>query len=290
VPPGEGEVEDDGRNELAFGFAPRLGARLRIVDGLQLRATAGRYFRPPTLLELFGDRGYIIGNEGLRPESGTAVDGGLVLDLDRDRLDVYATAAGFAVWSEDLIQWIATGLVTRPENIAAARVRGLEASLHVEPERRAVTLTAHYTLTDSEDRGDDPTFRGRALPGRPRHDVFARGTAGWEWSVRGMPVEPRILYTAEVIAGTFLDPSGRLELPARALQGIGVELHLDRRVHFSLEVRNLLDVRTASVLFPIAGARPTPLPVSDFIGYPLPGRSLWAELVLDLPFSRRSKR
>ena len=136
----------------------------------------------------------------------------------------------------------------------------------------------------------DPTFRGRALPGRPKHDVFARGTAGWEWIVRGMPVEPRVLYTAEVIAGTFLDPSGRYELPPRALQGIGAELHLDRRVHFSIEVRNLLDVRTASVLFPIAGARPTPLPISDFIGYPLPGRSLWAELVLDLPFSRRRER
>ncbi len=287
VPSGEGEVDDEGRDELAFGFAPRFGARVRIVDGLQLRGTVGRYFRPPTLLELFGDRGYIVGNEGLRPERGTAVDGGLVLDLDRDRLDVYATAAGFGVWSEDLIQWIAAGLVTRPENIAAARVRGFEASVHVEPDPRGVTFTAHYTLTDSEDRGDDPTFRGRALPGRPRHDVFARGTAGWEWRVRGVPVEPRILYTAEVVAGTFLDPAGRLELPARTLQGVGAELHLDRRVHVTVEVRNLLDVRTASVLFPIAGARPTPLPVSDFIGYPLPGRSVWAELVLEFPFSRR---
>jgi hypothetical protein len=58
-------------------------------------------------------------------------------------------------------------------------------------------------------------------------------------------------------------------------------------VHLSVEVRNLLDVRTAAVLFPIAGSRPTPLPVSDFIGYPLPGRSVWAQLVLDFPFSRR---
>ena len=281
VPAGDGEVEDTGRNDVAFGFTPRFGARFRLTDFLQLRGSAGRYFRPPTLLELFGDRGYIVGNEGLRPERGTAVDGGVVFDFNRERLDVYATAAGFGVWSEDLIQWISAGLVTRPENIAAARVRGLETSLQFEPKRRGFRAAAHYTFLDTADRGDDPTFRDRPLPGRPRHDVFGRATAGWEWRMRGVPVEPRILYTVEFIAGTFLDPSGRFELPPRSLQGVGAELHLDRRVHIAVEVRNLLDVRTAAVLFPIAGARPTPLPVSDFIGFPLPGRSLWANLVLD---------
>jgi iron complex outermembrane receptor protein len=66
------------------------------------------------------------------------------------------------------------------------------------------------------------------------------------------------------------------------LQGAGVELHLDDRVHLVVEVRNLLDVRTATVVLPVAGARPHSVPIADFIGYPLPGRSVWASLRIEL--------
>ena len=43
-------------------------------------------------------------------------------------------------------------------------------------------------------------------------------------------------------------------------------------------VRNLLDVRTATVMVPIGDARAQSTAISDFIGYPLPGRSAWASL------------
>ena len=49
-----------------------------ITDAVTAKGSAGWYTRLPTLLELFGDRGYIAGNEALRPERGTSVDGGLV--------------------------------------------------------------------------------------------------------------------------------------------------------------------------------------------------------------------
>ena len=287
----QGEPGDAGSDHLAFGFAPRLGTRVRIVDALQLRGSAGRYFRAPTLLELFGDRGYFVGNEGLRPERGTAVDGGLVLDLRGQAISVYGQLAGFATYSEDLIQWIAVGTVSRPENLAAARIRGLESALEVVPRSRALTVSANYTLTDARDRSDDASRRGRPLPGRPRHDLFTRASAGWEWRVRGVPLEPRAFYTVEVIASTFLDPSGRLELPPRAIQGLGGELHLARRIHLALEVRNLLDVRTGVIVVPLQRPTPVPTAVSDFLGYPLPGRSAWMTLRVDmeLPSKRRNR-
>lgn len=286
----EGEPGDSGRDDAALGISPRLGTRIRLFGPLSVRGSVGRYFRPPTLLELFGDRGYIVGNEGLVPERGTSVDAGIVVDLERPNVSTYASVAGFGGWSEDLITWTSAGRVTRPRNISAARVRGLESALTIEPARRPVTLHAHYTLTDTEDRGPDPTFAGQPLPGRPRHDLFARWTAGWPWPRRGYIVEPRFLYTAEFIAGTNLDPAGRLQLPPRVLQGVGAELHLRKpsergglgqQVHFAFEVRNLLDVRTAAVTPSVANARPTPVAVSDFIGFPLPGRSLWASVVID---------
>src|SRR5690606_2952355 len=62
VPDGAGEVDDQGRDQLAFGVTPRIGSKLKLIDGLDLRASAGRYLRLPTLTELFGDRGYVVGN------------------------------------------------------------------------------------------------------------------------------------------------------------------------------------------------------------------------------------
>lgn len=282
VPAGQGEQEDRGTDAVAIGLAPRLGTRLRLWPGVELRGSGGRYFRPPTLAELFGDRGYLVGNEGLRPERGTAIDGGLVLDRQRPALDLYAQLAGFATWSEDLVSWVSAGAVARPVNIGAARTRGLEAAVAVVPARRLLTLHANYTLLDARNRSDDPTQRGQPLPGRPRHELFARGTAGRAWSVRGIRVEPRVLYTVELVAGTVLDTAGRLRLPPRVLQGAGAELHVHDRVHLAVEVRNLLDVRTATVVLPVGGARPRSLPLADFIGYPLPGRSVWGSLRIEL--------
>lgn len=282
VPVGAGEQNDQGADAVALGVAPRLGTRLRLWPGVELRASGGRYFRPPTLAELFGDRGYLVGNEGLRPERGYAVDGGLLVDRRRPALDVYAQLAGFATWSDDLISWVSAGSVARPVNVATARVRGLESAVSVVPARRWLTLHANYTWLDSRNGSEDPAQHGKPLPGRPRHELFARVTAGRALRLRGVRVEPRVLYTVDVLAGSFLDTAGRLQLPPRVLQGAGAELHLYDRVHLLVEIRNLLDVRTATVALPVAGARPHSVPIADFIGYPLPGRSVWGSLRIEL--------
>lgn len=290
VAPGDGEQGDAGRDDRVLGWSPRLGTRLRVVPGLELRGSVGRYFRPPTLMELFGDQGYVVGNEGLRPETGHTVDGGVVLDHVSGGLHTYAQVAAFATWSRDLIQWVNAGLVARPDNVAQAHVRGLETSLVLAPTARIVDLQANYTLLETEDRGSDPARRGQPLPGRPRHELFVRSSAGRLWWTSGIPVEPRVFYTVEFVAGTFLDPSGRHELPPRAIQGLGTELHVARRVHLAVEVRNLLDVRTAFVTLPVASPRLQRVPVSDFLGFPLPGRSVWATLRIDMQRLSRSER
>lgn len=289
VPPGEGEQDDAGRDTAAIGWSPRIGTRLRLAPGVELRASGGRYFRPPTLLELFGDRGYIVGNEGLRPERGTAIDGGLVLDRSGARHHVYAQLAGFWTGSEDLIQWIAAGPVTRPANVAGAVLRGLEASVSWTPVRRILIVAVDYTFLDTKSLADDPAQDGQPLPGRPRHDLFTRASVGRRVWIGSLPVEPRVFYTVDFVSGTRLDPSGRFVLPPRALQGLGAELYVAERARIAAEVRNLLDVRTANVTLPVAGARPMPVPVSDFLGYPLPGRSVWvtASIDYDLPGRRR---
>ena len=59
------------------GHFVRYDPNLPVPTRLQLRASVGRYFRVPTLFELFGDRGFVVGNEGLDPEWGVGIDGRL---------------------------------------------------------------------------------------------------------------------------------------------------------------------------------------------------------------------
>lgn len=287
VPPGEGEQDDAGTNHRALGVSPRLGARMSLRPGVSLRATAGRYFRPPTLVELFGDRGFASGNEGLRPERGANLDVGLLLDTRPGPRSLHAHVAGFATWSTDLIAWTQAGPYLSPANLDRARIAGLEAGAVARMLDGDLELRMNYTLLATRNDSAEPSMRGQPLPGRPRHDLFAQLAGGRAFVVRGAVLAPRLGYTFEYAARTFLDPSGRFEVPSRALHGVFLELHLLDRVHIAAEVRNLFNARTATWLPPVLHATPVTVPVSDFFFYPLPGTSLWTSLRVDLSPPRR---
>lgn len=289
VPAGEGEQSDEGRDHTDLGVSPRLGARMSLRPGLSLRASVGRYFRPPTLVELFGDRGYAVGNEGLRPERGTGLDLGLVVDTARGPTALYAHAAGFVTWSEDLIAWTQAGPYLRPGNFERARVAGLETAAALRLLRGDLELRGNYTLLATRNDSAEASMRGRPLPGRPRHELFVQLAAGHAFDLRGVEFFPRMGWTLEHAARTFLDPSGRFEVPARTLLGAFIELHLLGRIHLAAEVRNLLGARVAAWQPPVDGSAPVTVPVSDFFFFPLPGTSLWTTLRVDLQPPRRPR-
>lgn len=283
VPEGAGEVDDAGADATDFGLSPRLAARLSLQPGLSLRGSLGRYFRPPTLLELFGDRGYVIGNEGLTPERGTTAEGGFVLHrkfANKHRLRAHSV--GFWTRSSDLIQWLQTGPVIQPRNLAAAVVRGVEVAVNGALWRRTLTVDANYTLLASRGESPEQSADGKRLPGRPLHQLFARVGVGRRFRAAGTSFEPRIHYAVEQIAGTFLDAAERLAVPPRTLHSVGASIAIGGRLSASFELRNLLDTRVTTWTPPIRGARALTVPISDFIGYPLPGRALWAGLRVDL--------
>jgi vitamin B12 transporter len=298
VPAGAGEVDDLGRDHLIVGPSPRIGTKVKLVEGLELRASAGRYLRLPNLAELFGDRGYVVGNEGLRPESGTKLDGGLLLDLEGlgsalagREISLFAQLAGFATFSEDLIQWVRSGPVVRPVNVAGARVRGLESGLSLRAFGRDLALDLAYTLLDTRNDSPEAEQQGKPLPGRPRHSLLVRPGVGHRFEVgpRGVGLEPRAFYELEWIAGTFLDLSGRVELPARILHAAGVSLRIADRVELAVEGRNLSN-RMRAVIEPEFGPPASyPVAISDFIGFVLPGLSVWATLRVELAVARRNE-
>ncbi|ACY18253.1 TonB-dependent receptor plug domain-containing protein [Haliangium ochraceum] len=261
--------------------SPRLAARLRVHPGVALKASAGRYARAPTLVELFGDRGFVVGDPTLAAESGLAGDLGVVvaarealargaaLEIDR----AYAEAAAFAWRARDTIGFVTTGGVSGARNLGDTEARGVEAGGTLRL-ARALTLSGNYTFLTTRQRSPLASYDGKPLPNRPRHQVFGRmDLRGRVWRR-----DAALWLDATWTSGNYLDRAGNSLVPARQLIGAGVSIELRPGLRLGLEGKNLGAHRVEHL--PLEPApRPdltkAPRAVADFFGYPLPGRAFY---------------
>jgi iron complex outermembrane receptor protein len=260
-------------------LSPRLGVRFRATDALALKANLGRYFRPPTVVEIFGDRGFLVGNTTLRPEDGWTGDVGVVI-APRGAVgplaQVYLETSGFLTRATDLIVLLPTsGRRSRAGNVGAATLFGGELAAQARL-ALGLSVTASYTLVLS--RQDSPLVSsdGKSIPGRPRHEIGLR----LDGERRLTRVRVGAWVDLALVSGNYLDEGNLEEVPPRRLVGAGVRAVLDERIALSLDVKNLFDARVHEV--PLPGGGHVDRALADVLGYPLPGRSflVTVELVL----------
>lgn len=268
------------RDELLW--SPRIAARLLAATSLALKASVGRYGRAPTALELFGDRGFIVGRPDLASERGWAGDVGALFApaVARGPVDrVYLEAAAFAARPTDVIALVTTGGgVTRPRNLPGASLLGVEVTATGRL-ARAVTATANYTYTDARQRSEQPTLDGKRLPGRPAHALYIRVDAARRWRGRQGALYLDTAYTS----GSFVDEANLAPVPSRTLVGAGLKLDLTASVAVGVEGKNLLDRRIERVALdppPRPDLATVPKAVADLAGFPLPGRAMYVRVDL----------
>lgn len=259
--------------------SPRLSGRLRLAPGLAVKGSAGRYFRPPTVLELFGDRGSIVGDPTLPAETGLSADLGLVL-APRRALDaaglvidrVYLESAAFARQSRHSIGFVTTAGVSGARDLGDATVHGIETGAAVRV-ARTVTLSGNYTWLDTRQDSPYPSYDGEPLPNRPRQQVFGRADVAGVLRGRRVAVWADALWTS----GNVLDRAGLNHVPGRELLGAGVAFEIAPGLQIGVEGKNLTDHRVESVALdppPRPDLTESPRAVADFFGYPLPGRAV----------------
>lgn len=263
---------DDRADDTSEDIAPsgHVGASYRIADAAIVSAHGGALYRPPSFFELFGDNGSLVGDPSLRPERALSADAGLHGAASDGRVELRYELVGFLTYARDLITFIPLGLRTfHARNIEKARIAGAEASVELVARRLRTSLS--YTLLATENQSDDPLSSGRSLPGRPLHDL------AYDASYRFGPLWAR--YSLDALAGTTVDTQGTFVLPPRVLHaaGIAIDVPWMRGLRASIDVHNLFNLRSLYVSSPLRGA-PKMMPVSDFLGFPLPGRTLWATL------------
>ncbi len=278
--PSDGVPDMDLSPRVDLHVTPRAALWLRVAPDLSLKASAGSYRRAPTALELYGDRGALVGNPALEPETGESADAGLVFapaaaagPVDR----VYLEAAAFASRSRDTIVWVPNAaLIAGPQNLGTALLWGGELLASARA-GRALTVTADYTYLDSRQRDTLPSYDGKELPQRPRHQLHGRADLAGRVASRLV-----VLFAdAALVSGNHLDPANLSQVPPRALVGAGLKLEIAPRLLAAIEGKNLTDARVEDVPLdpaPRPDLTSAPRAVADFFGYPLPGRAFYLTL------------
>ncbi len=250
---------------------PRLGLRWSFGEDAVVRATGGRYLRPPDTSELFGDRGSLLGNPNLRPERGWQWDLGA---RKRMTLGSHATLEAdvghFWSASRDRIVWIQNSQRTMvPMNFGRTWVQGLETSLGAAM-RPGIASDTSVTWTRSRNLDTDPAVANKQLPGVPTWSVWQE--LSWSDGADVVRLAGDYRYTD----GNYWDATNWYRAAPRSSLGASVQIQPGPRwPRLQAGVVNLLDtqveVAPQNPLQPDQSERVVQ-PLTDFAGHPLPGR------------------
>ena len=260
--------------------SPRFTAHFAATSELAFKGSAGWYVRLPTLLEAFGNRGFVVGSPDLRAERGPSADVGVVWAPATargvvDRILVQADA--FATRAHDTIAFVTYGgFVARATNIGDTQTYGGEliASARLV---RTLTATASYTRLATEQLSIDTTVDGKPIPRKPPHVLYTRLDAVRTLAGRTATVWIDGAWQAE----SFLDPAGLGRVPGRLLVGSGLRTELAAGFALALSIANVTDERVSHLPLdppPSPALTETPTPLTDVAGFPLPGRSFYLSL------------
>ena len=260
--------------------SPRLTARFAATDDITLKGSAGWYARLPTLTEVFGDRGYILGTPDLRPERGPSGDLGAVWAPAKpigavDRIFVEADAFGHR--AHDTIAYITSaGFVSRAANIGDTQAYGAELVASARY-AQVLSVTASYTRLVTEQLAGDPSVNGKPVPREPGHAFNARA----EVAHRVLDHQAAMWLETTWQATSFLDPANLGRVPARLLIGAGARVEIAGGLSLALSAANLADLRVTHVPLdppPSPQLTEAPTALTDVAGFPLPGRSFYLSL------------
>lgn len=242
----------DTRRQSQHALGGNVGARMRFLPWLLVKAGYEYAARLPSTQELFGNGFTIQGNIALRPERSHNVSGGLAATTSSSGRTQRAEVTAFASRVEDLVTL--TGPITPAyANIGRAAIRGVEADVRLEPTR---WLGTYGNVTYQDVRNDTPfvlsttqpnPLRGLRVPNVP----WLFGSAGIELHGKTPNVaaaRTRVFYDTTFVTEYFWDyelsRNQSRRVPAYLAHSIGLQQQLaGGRYSIDIEAVDLTNVR-----------------------------------------------
>lgn len=262
-------------SDTLFAPTPRLGVLVRPIRELALKANAGTYVRPPDFTELFGDRGAIIGNPDLKPERGVQWDVG-ARAVAPEGWPVQGSVEAGHFWNavDDLIVMVQNSQRTSvPVNLDKGWIQGVEAALSFQA--FFFESQSNLTRTTSVNLSTQAQFANNQLPRVPRWQLYQRTAVVWNDRVR-------LGHTWSYTDGNYWDRTNYYLAAPRAFHGAFLRLS-PGGAWPSIEIDGLnltnriVEVVPRNPLDPQDDARVVQ-PTTDFVGFPLPGRTVLVTL------------
>lgn len=255
--------------------SPQLGIRYLPIQNLSLKASAGHYFRQPNMGELYGDKGFTIGNPNLKPELGWQGDVGYRFQWDKSTYS--GSWDSFYFWnpSTNRIAYVQNSQLTQiAQNIGSAWVEGVESSLFLQF-LESVEHQSTLSYTKSENREERAAVNGAELPRTPKWEVDIQHAFHIEERLR-------ISHSFSYSSINYWDALNWFGSTPRQFHSAFIRLQPRQSwPHIELGVNNIMN--TIVAVGPRDGGESTDdgravIPLSDYSGYPIAGRTLYFSL------------
>ena len=248
-PGGQGTVPPPAEDSEDGTWSGKVGVAWVVSPDATLRGSAGRFHRDPSLLELFGDRGAVIGNPALVPESGWTAELGGTYARGHTDIPWSVELVAFGRDVEDLIVLLPNSQATSvPRNLGSARVLGVEGACALGLPG-GFSVEASGTLRSSEDTSGGPGD-GKSILYQPDE----LGYLGARWDGQRLRSRWDVTYVGENRIGYTQDEW----LRSRVVHDVMVAWDARSGWSLGIDVRNVLDRETR-----------------DVARYPLPGRTVF---------------
>ena len=244
--PLEGETRDEDY------WSPQIGLKYSPLTWFGLKGNLAKNVREPSFFELFGDRGFNVGNPDLKAEKGVNFDAGFEANWLTKNIwfsRISCNAAYFGSNVDDLITFVydARG-IGKAENISKARIRGVESQITIDL-LKYFRLTGNATWQDPTNESEIGAFDGKILPGRWQTSYLVR--------IEGRYAGSKAYVECIRETGMYYDSPNLLPAEDKTLFNAGISW-LFHSFLFSIEGTNLGNDQ-----------------YEDFNGYPMPGRAFY---------------
>jgi outer membrane cobalamin receptor len=231
---------------------PQIGLKYKFSPELAVKTNLAEYDREPSFFELYGDRGFFVGNPNLKAESGINFDIGAEFDRGFENPWITGISLYGIYFSSDISDLITRSYdargIGKSENISDASIDGIESEFAVDA-IRCFRLIERYTWQDTQNRSGISAFDGNQLPGRFEHSWLSRAELTY------FRCKIFVEYTRE--SNMYYDTANLLKAETKSEINSGLSWILDPWM-LTLDAKNLNNDM-----------------YEDFNGYPLPGRSFY---------------